>query len=142
MSSKKPRLQLYADECIPVPTVTHLKGKGISIIHAYDKNHLQKIDQFHLRYSKNIGRVLLSLDRDFQKFKDTSLTDHPGIILISVGNVAYKHINDVLDKILKHLSEDSVKGFLIRATINKIVREKEGSIEYMMLNAKKPKWTR
>lgn len=52
MPSKKPKLQFYADECFPVPVVTYLKSLGYSIIHAYDKNFIQKSDRFHLTISK------------------------------------------------------------------------------------------
>lgn len=65
MSSKKSHIQLYADECFPVPSVTYLKSLGYSIIHAYDKNFIQKADTFHLTTSKKLQRVLITLDRDF-----------------------------------------------------------------------------
>lgn len=45
MPSKKSRLQLYADECFPVTSVTYLKSLGYSIIHAYDRKLIGKSDQ-------------------------------------------------------------------------------------------------
>lgn len=124
MSSKKPRVRLYADENIPIPTTIYLKSKGISVIHAYDKNFIEKPDLFHLKQSKNLARILISLDKDFKKFKGFSLKNHPGVILISVGNITPNHINIVLEKILNNISSEFVKESLIKATIDKIIKEK------------------
>ena len=141
MPSKKIRIQFYADENIPIPTVTYLKSLGISIIHAYDKELINLDDKEHLNYSKKEKRVLISLDRDFNKFKNESLTGHPGVILITVGNNTSIHINVVLSKILKHLTINSLKESLIRATINKLVREKKGILEEMLLDGSRSRWT-
>ena len=133
MPSRKPRIHLYADENIPIPTVIYLKSRGISVIHAYDKNFISKSDLFHLKQSKNLNRVLLSLDKDFKKFKGVRLNDHPGVILISVGNVTPNHINNVLDKILANVTEGYIKESLVKATIDKIIREKKGVITEKLL---------
>jgi hypothetical protein len=91
---------------------------------------------------KSEKRVLISLDRDFNKFKDESLIGNPGVILITVGNNTPVHINAVLVKILKRLSTNSLKESLIRATINKLVKEKKGSVEEMLLVSQRSKWTK
>lgn len=53
MSSRKSRLRLYADENIPIPSITHLKKKGISIIHAFDFKFVEKPDKDHLQKRKS-----------------------------------------------------------------------------------------
>jgi len=93
MPSKKLRIRLYADENIPIPSATYLKSKGISVIHAYDKNFVEKSDLFHLKQSKNLGRILISLDKDF-----------------------------------KNISGEFVKESLIKATIDKIIKEKDSVV--------------
>lgn len=125
MPSKKPRIRIYADENIPIPTVTHLRGKGISIQHAYDINFINKSDNSHFKKSQSLKRILLSLDKDFTKFEGAPLKNHPGVILITTGNNTPRHINRILDKILKHITPEFIKHTLVRATIDKLIREKD-----------------
>ena len=99
MPSKKPKLQLYADECFPVPSATYLKSLGYSIIHAYDKNFIQKTDHFHLLTSKKLNRVLITLDRDFNSYEKADLKGYPGVIIISAGSTTPLHIIKVCRKI-------------------------------------------
>lgn len=133
MPSKKSKLQLYADECFPVPAVTYLKSLGYSIIHAYDKNFIQKPDQFHLLTSKKLGRVLITLDRDFNSYEIADLKSYPGVIIISAGSTTPLHIIKVCIKILKIISEDLVKESLIKVTIDKLIKIKNREIVYQKL---------
>lgn len=133
MPSKKPKLQLYADECFPVPTATYLKSLGYSIIHAYDKNFIQKSDQFHLLTSKKLYRVLITLDRDFNEFEEANLKGYPGVIIVSAGSTTPLRIIKVCQKILKTISPDLIKESLIKVTIDKLVKIKNGEIVYEKL---------
>ncbi len=126
MPSKKLPTQFYADECFPVPVVTFLKSQGYSIIHAYDKNLIQRSDRFHLQTSKNLGRVLITLDRDFNEYENTSLKGSPGVIIISVGTATPPNITKVCQKILKTIGEDLIKESLIKVTIDKLIKIKDG----------------
>jgi|SRR3989344_5967897 len=126
MPSKKSRLLLYADENIAVQTVSYLKAKGTSVIHAYDLNYVNKKDELHFKKSKSLKRILLSLDKDFKRFKGVPVGNHPGIILITSGSSIYQHINKVLDKALKYIPEDYIKHSILRISMSKIVKEKNG----------------
>lgn len=128
MPSKKSRLQFYADECFPIPTATYLKFLGYSIIHAFDKNYIQKSDRFHLLTSKKLNRILITLDRDFIFYEQTSLRDYPGVIVISVGSATPFNINKVCRKLVKNISRDLVKGSLIKITIEKLIKIKGGKV--------------
>lgn len=130
MPSKKSKLQLYADECFPVPTVTHLKSLGYSIIHAYDKNFIQKSDSFHLLTSKKLGRILITLDRDFNEFETADLKGYPGVIIISAGSTTPLHIIKVCIKSLKFISSELTKGSLIKVTMDKLIKFKNGELIY------------
>ncbi|HSW48460.1 MAG TPA: DUF5615 family PIN-like protein [Candidatus Saccharimonadales bacterium] len=126
MPSKKSRLHIYADECIPVTSIINLKQKGVSAIHAYDINFIQKPDKIHLKKSKELNRILLSFDRDFKQFKHFPLLNHPGVILLSTGDTTPEHVNKILDKVLKHITVLFMRNSLVIVTMNKIIREKEG----------------
>lgn len=128
MPSKKSKVNLYADENIPVQVVSHLKSRGISIVHCFDYHYVNKKDELHFKKSKSLKKILLSLDKDFRKYKDFPIKNHPGIILITAGNTTYDHLNKILDKVLRFISEDIVKHAILRATIDKIVKEKDGKI--------------
>ncbi len=128
MPSKKPKLHFYADECIPLQSITYLREKGINAIDVYSRNLQNKSDHFQFRYSKKIEKIFLSLDKDVQKFEESSLKDHPGVILIKVSIVSPKTVNQIADKILKHLTEDFVKSSVVRISNHLILREKDGKI--------------
>jgi len=63
MPSKKSRIRFYADENIPITTITYLKAKGVSIVHAFDYDFIAKPDKEHVQKSKALERVLVSLDK-------------------------------------------------------------------------------
>lgn len=126
MPSKKPRMQLYADECFPVTTVTYLKSLGISIVHAYEKNFIEKSDRFHLEASKKLKRLLITLDRDFNEYEQAVLKGCPGVIIISVGSATPPHVNLVAQKVIKQISAEFARESLIKVTMSKIIKIKEG----------------
>lgn len=128
MPSKKSRLQFYADECFPMPSVTYLRSLDYSIIHAFDKNYIQKSDHFHLLASKRLNRILITLDRDFILYEQTFLRDYPGVIVISVGSATPLSINKVCRKLVKNISRDLVKDSLIKITIDKLIKIKGGKV--------------
>lgn len=126
MPSKKLHIQLYADECFPLTSVTYLKSLGYSIIHAYDKKQINKKDQAHLAVSKKLKRTLITLDRDFIYYKEANLTKHPGVIVISVSSTTPITVNKVCVKLLKELGKDTIANSLLKVTTNKIIKLKEG----------------
>lgn len=128
MPSKKSRIQLYADECFPVTSSTYLKSLGISIIHAYDLNLIEKSDLKHLEEAKKLDRVLITLDRDFIQYEKVKLEEHPGVIVISLGSAVPLNVNKVCDKLLKNIGQDFSNGSLIKVTTNKVIKIKNGKI--------------
>lgn len=128
MPSSKIRLKLYADENFPLGSVKYLRSIGISIIHAYSKNYIQKSDLFHLKVSKTLNRTLITRDRDF-RYNWSTLKRHPGVILISPGSQTSDSVNKICNKVFKKITVNFVAESLIRVTIDKIWRNKEGIIE-------------
>ncbi len=127
MPSRKLRIQFYADECFPVPSVTYLKSLGYSIIHAYDKKQINKRDQIHLAVSKKLKKVLITLDRDFIYYNEANLTNHPGVIVISVSSSTPIRVNNVCAKLLNEISENMVSNSLLKVTTDKIIKIKKGT---------------
>lgn len=128
MPSKKSHLQLYADECFPVPSVTYLKSLGFSIIHAYDLKYIQKPDRLHLKKSRSLNRILITIDRDFIYYEQVALTDHPGVIVISAGSPTTTAINSICRKLLQSIGETFVKESLVKVTTKKIIKLKNQKI--------------
>jgi predicted nuclease of predicted toxin-antitoxin system len=130
MPSKKSHLQLYADECFPVASVTYLKSLGYSIIHAYDLKFIKKSDRFHLQQSKKLKRVLITLDRDFIFYEQAALINHQGIIVISVGSVTPITVNKICEKFLKTIGNPDLKESLTTVTNDKVTKQKDQKIIY------------
>ncbi len=130
MPSRKPHIQLYADECFPVPSATYLRSLGYSIAHAYDYNYVQQTDRFHLAKSKQLKRILITLDRDFLYYEQINLQNHPGIIIISAGSATPPQVNKICRKFLKSIGQDFVKDSLVKVTVDKIVKIKDGERVY------------
>lgn len=128
MPSKKSDLKLYADECFPIPSVSHLKSKGISIQFALQLKAIQKSDEEHLKNSKKLKRTLITLDRDFIYYNKVSLVKHPGVIIISLGSATWINVNKVCDKVLPKINNDLVKNSLIKVTMDKIIKIKSGKV--------------
>lgn len=128
MPSKKLRLQFYADECFPLTSVTYLRSLGYSIIHAFDLKFIQKSDRFHLKESKKLNRILITLDRDFLYYTQVNIDDHPGIIVLSLSSMTPENVNSVCLKLLKQITPDIVKHSLIKVSKTKLIKEKQGEI--------------
>lgn len=128
MPSKKVRLRLYADENFPVGSVKYLKSLGISIIHAYSMGFVRKSDPFHLKTSKNLNRILITRDRDFN-YNWRTLKNHPGVILVSPGSQTSDAVNQICEKAFRKVTSNFVSEALVRITVDKIVRNKNGVVE-------------
>lgn len=126
MSSRKIHIKLYADEMFPITSVSYLKSKGYSVIHASDKKFLHKSDQQHLKLSKKLNMVLITLDRDFIYYDKVNLAKHPGVIVLSVSTATPPNINKLCSKLLSNLTDDFVKDSLLRVTTTKIIKTKNG----------------
>lgn len=125
MPSRKPHIQFYADECFPVPSVTYLKSLGYSIVHAFDYKMVRKSDPAHLKKALQLGRVLITLDRDFIYYGQAKLEGHPGVIVLSTGSAVPKSIERVCEKLLKTISDDFVRGSLVKVTNEKVIKMKQ-----------------
>lgn len=139
MSSKKTRLQLYADENFPVTSVTFLKSLGVSIIHTYDIGNVRKSDLFHLKFSKSKRRILLTLDRDFNS-NWTTLKGHPGVILISSGTQTSKAINAICKRAFKKLTGKFVSESLVRITTDQMSGIRKERLRRLICNRGKEKF--
>lgn len=123
MPSKKSDLQLYADECFPLTTVLYLRSLGYSIKHAVEYNFLNKSDGLHLKFAKKNHKTIITLDRDFIGYTKVKSVDTSGIIVITTGSNAPKHINMICKKQLKKLTKHAVKASLTLITIDTIAKK-------------------
>lgn len=116
----------YADECIPLPSVSHLRSKGFSIIHANDKGYINVPDLEQLKISKKLNRVLVALDRDFWQKKEFDLSGHPGIIVLKTSSSIPPAVNRVAEKVLGRVGRIKLKEAILYASITKIRRYRKG----------------
>lgn len=128
MPSKKNHIQLYADQCFPVSSVTQLKSLGYSVIHANDLKLEDKPDIRQLHESKRLNRALITLDRDFIYYEQVNLEHHPGVIVISVSSMTPTQVNIVCKKLLKNITQDLAKDSLIKISVDKLTKVKDGKV--------------
>lgn len=116
----------YADECIPLTSVTHLRSRGFSIIHAFDKNFTGKKDLEQIKISKKLNRIFIALDKDFWQRRKFNLSGHPGVIVLKTTSSTPLVVNKVASKVLKRISRLDLKGSILYASADKIRRWKNG----------------
>ena len=133
MPSKKIRVRLYADENFPIPSVTHLRSYGVSVIHAYDLGLTNKSDKTHIKQARKLQRTLITIDRDFLYYNEVTSRGSAGAIVVSTGSVTPEHINQICHKALPKISQNFAKGAFIKITMSKITRSennKNSEIKY------------
>jgi len=116
----------YADECLPVTSITYLRSKGFSIIHAYEKRYTGKKDLEQLKISKRLNRILVALDKDFWQGRKFNLSGHPGVIVLKTTSPTPLTVNEVAEKVLRRAGRIKLKESILYASKDKIRRWKKG----------------
>lgn len=116
----------YADECIPVVSITYLRSKGFSIIHASEKGYIGITDSEQLKISKKLNRVLVALDKDFWQKKEFNLSGHPGIIVLKTTSSTPPMVNKVAEKVLRRVGRIKLKESILYASKDRIRRWRKG----------------
>lgn len=112
----------YADECIPLPSVTYLRSRGFSIIHAYEKGYTAVNDLEQLKISKKLNRILIALDKDFWQRRKFNLSGHPGVIVLKSTSSIPSAINKVAEKVLRRTDKIKLKESILYASKDRIRR--------------------
>lgn len=112
----------YADECVPVASITYLRSRGFSIIHAYEKNYIRKKDLEQIKFSKKLNRILIALDKDFWQKRKFNLSDHPGVIVLKTTSSTPSAVSKIAEKILKRVNKIKLKGSILYVSADKIRR--------------------
>lgn len=116
----------YADECLPVTSITYLRSRGFSIIHAYDGGHIQEKDSEQLKISKKLNRVLVALDKDFWQRRKFNLSGHPGVIVLKTTSSTPFAVSKVAEKTFKRINNVKLKESVLYVSTDKIRRWKNG----------------
>lgn len=115
----------YADECIPVSSITYLRSKGFSVVHAYEKGYVAVRDLEHLKISKKLNRILVALDKDFWQRRKFNLSGHPGIIVLKTTSSTPPAINKVAEKVFRRIDKIKLRESILYASRDKIRRWRE-----------------
>lgn len=92
------QLKLYADANIPKPVIDELRAAGLAVDSATESGLDSHPDENILQRARRLGRVILTMDRDFWDDRKHPLQKSPGIIFIDVAP-------DQLDKALEGLAK-------------------------------------
>lgn len=116
----------YADEFVPVVSITYLRSKGFSIIHASEGGSIGIADLEQLKVSRKLNRVLVALDKDFWQKKDFNLSGHPGVIVLKTTSSTPLAVNKVAEKVLKRVDRIKLRESILYASKDKIRRWRKG----------------
>jgi hypothetical protein len=78
-------LELYADECVDARIVSALRRRGVNVVTAADSGLLGMRDEQQLARAIELGRPIVSGDRDFLALVSAQLSagvDLPGLIFL------------------------------------------------------------
>ncbi len=103
-------IKIYSDEHIRKQIVIALKSKGIDIVSTEDAKNKNKSDVEQIKFATSEGRVILTKDSDYLKFKDS--LNHCGIFFVSKRKPDQEIVSNVL-AILEVMDESDVRGVVI-----------------------------
>jgi len=125
---KKLKLQFYADECFPLPSVIFLKSLGYSIRHAYELKMVQKSDKTHFDKCKLLDRVLLTVDQRLKRYENFNYENHPGVIVIKCSSTVPSNVNKHAAFVLKKITSNVVKESIINGSLDRITQRKNEKV--------------
>ena len=122
--TKKRDLKFYGDENVPLPSIKFLRSKGFSAKHAKDFGLVGKriSDKKHVRKSKELGYILVSLDFDFKRWlqEGRNLKDHPGILVLTGTFPTPEEINALLLKTIPNITTTMLKESILIASKDQV----------------------
>jgi len=123
LTSYPPKFKFYLDENFPVPAGSFLKSLGHAVVEGLKilgKAGLS--DQKHLQAGIKQEAILLAFDRDFvidSKYREM-VRKSRGVILIEATDTKTETACKILQKVLKVLTENKIKGKICCASVDKI----------------------
>lgn len=129
------KLKLYADANIPSPVVEELRNAGIPTKTAVEDGIASHPDQKIYQRAKDIGRVLLTMDRDFWNDRVHPLQKGPGVFYIDISPDQPEEAVDALARFYvyaEYVPLDWWKDMKVRVTKSGFItrsRVYEGTVE-------------
>ena len=128
LTRRQPKFKFYLDENFPVPAGKFLKTLGHNVIYGIKILGAAGLSDFrHIKESTKQSAILLAFDRDFIINDDlvARVSKSPGMILIHATDTKSSTAKKILQKVLKDLTENTIKGKVCYASIDRIEYKKE-----------------
>ena len=106
-------MALYADENFPLRVVEELRRLGVDVLTAYEDGHANQslTDQAILARAIELGRAIVTLDRQDFKRLHLEMPDHAGIIICTEDPDRLGQAQRIADSIA---ASEELRGQLIR----------------------------
>lgn len=124
MTSRPPKFKFYLDENFPVPAGKFLRSLGHNVIEGVKVLKKPGLsDEKHLKQSIKQEAILIAFDRDFiiNPNLREMISKSNGVILIEATDTKTETAQKILKKILKILTQNSIKGKICCASTDKIM---------------------
>jgi predicted nuclease of predicted toxin-antitoxin system len=109
-------LRFYFDTHIARASAVQLRAKGIDVVRCEEVNMAEAIDEDHLVYATNAGRILVSQDADFiilnARWRQTDRS-HAGIM-----------------KVPPNLSDEAQISYVVQQLSFSVEAEQAGAVDY------------
>lgn len=111
-------MRLLLDQGLPRSTVLHLHNAGIDAVHVGDVGLATASDAKILDFSRQEGRVVVTLDADFHALLALSGAGGPSVIRIRIEGQRAEDIASLLVNVLEVCKDNVTKGAMISVTEN------------------------
>src|SRR5215213_4471121 len=105
-------MRLKIDENLHVDVAALFATAGHDVHTVYDEGLRGSPDEAIAERSRNEDRVLVTLDLDFADIRTYPPADHPGMVVLRVGNQSRPHILQVLLRATNLLDKQPLAGRL------------------------------
>jgi predicted nuclease of predicted toxin-antitoxin system len=118
-------LRYYFDVHVPMAIITELRKRSVDILRAQDDGADELDDALLLDRAKELGRVLVSSDKDFLSEvhkRQHEATDFAGVIHYRPARVSLGQVIEDLERMAKLLESEELQNQLIYLPISKRAR--------------------
>jgi predicted nuclease of predicted toxin-antitoxin system len=114
-------LYYYFDVHVPMPIVTELRKRSANVLRAQDDNADELDDAFLLARAKELGRVLVSSDKDFLSEvhrRQREAVEFAGVIHYRPARVSLGQVIEDLELMAKLMEPQKIQNQLVYLPIS------------------------
>ena len=115
---------ILLDQCVPRTTATIMRDAGWDVVHTGEVGLSQAEDARILRYARDEGRVIVTLDADFHAILAVQCMEKPSVIRVRLEGLKSRDMAALLQKIWPVIQDEIEAGAMVTIT-EKSIRVKK-----------------